>query len=111
MKEAWTGELYFFKLVKRVKNPLNPFKQFGKEIRNGKQIGEDQAPDHYPFDVYFNLPDFFSLVDAKNFIPVHVIFSIVQRLGELHIFALSMDSEFNIEADFSPSLEMQKPQQ
>jgi hypothetical protein len=64
MKEAGTGE----------SAGLHPFKQFGKEIRNGEQISKDQRPYDYSLNAYLNPSyPFFCLVDPENMASVHLM--------------------------------------
>jgi len=53
MKEAGTRELYYFWVIQG-ENPLHPFKQFSKEIRDRKKVSKNQCPDHHSFNVYLN---------------------------------------------------------
>jgi hypothetical protein len=53
MKEAGTGELYYLWAIQG-ENPSHPFKQFSEEIRDRKQVGENQCPDHHSFNIYLN---------------------------------------------------------
>jgi hypothetical protein len=53
---------------------LNPFKQFGKEIRNGEKICKDQCPYDYSLNAYLN-PSyaFLCLIDPENTAFIHLM--------------------------------------
>jgi hypothetical protein len=58
---------------------LDPFKQFGKEVRNGKHIGKDQCPDDDSFNTDLN-PSYpsFRFMNAENLFSVHLMLLIFQ---------------------------------
>ena len=73
MKEAGTGDLYLSQTIQRERNPLNPFKQFSKEIRDREQVGKNQGPDHYSLDIYLNPFAFCYLFDPNSLILLHPV--------------------------------------
>jgi hypothetical protein len=51
---------------------LDPFKQFGKETRNGEEISKDQCPYDDSLNVYLN-PSYplVCLIDSENTASIH----------------------------------------
>jgi len=70
MKEAGTGELYYFWAIQG-ENRLHPFKQFSEEIRDGKQVGKNQRPDHHSFNIDLDSSNLFSCFNTECLILVH----------------------------------------
>jgi hypothetical protein len=91
-------------------SPLNPFKQSAKEIRDGKQIGEDQRPDHDSFDIDLDFPNLFFHLNAYQLFMVHSIprHSSIHLLNRLHSFVQPNNLWSNLQDDFSQPLRMQK---
>jgi hypothetical protein len=70
MKEAGTGELYYFWAIQG-ENPLHPFKQFSEEIRDRKQVSKNQCPDHHPFNIDLDPLNLSSCFNTECLILVH----------------------------------------
>jgi hypothetical protein len=68
------------------KNPLNPFKQFRKEIRDGEQVGENQGPDHHSFNIDLDPSNLFSCFNTKRLILAHFMLRF-PRIGRAALFS------------------------